>query len=68
MGKDLEGSGRGITQIRFRHLFARTEENTKNFRQNSQCPSRDSNRTSPEYKPRVLPVDPTFSVRNIRSL
>jgi hypothetical protein len=46
----------------FQHLPTGTEENKENRSQDSLYPSRDSNQTSPEYKPRALPLENLLSV------
>lgn len=45
------------SEILSRHLLGRAEEN-ENFRLNSPCPSRDSNRIPFEYKSDALPLNP----------
>lgn len=40
-----------------KHLPIGTKENNENRSQDSLYPSRDSNQTSPEHKPRALPID-----------
>jgi hypothetical protein len=62
IGKDLEGSGRGVIEVLYRHLPGGTEEN---LNQDYLCHGRDSNRVAPEYKFRALPLHQ--SVRFYRS-
>jgi hypothetical protein len=50
---NLKGSGFGLIEELLRHLPARTEENLS---QDIWCSGRNSNRASPEYKSRTLPL------------
>jgi hypothetical protein len=54
--KDLEGSGRGLIQVLPRHMPKGTEENYENFRHDSRCPGRDSNRAPLKYENTPLPL------------
>jgi hypothetical protein len=56
IGKDLEGSGRGLIVVIFRNLLRGTEENHQ-ISQDKRCRGWDSTRAPPEYKPSVLPLD-----------
>jgi hypothetical protein len=56
IGKDFEGSSRGLIEVLSRHFAGGTEENTENLIQNNQCPGRKSTREPPEYKHRLLPL------------
>jgi hypothetical protein len=43
-------------EVLSKHLPRETEENHQDFSQCGQCPGRDSNRASPEYKARAVPL------------
>jgi hypothetical protein len=52
----LKQSGYGLTDIQFRNLPGGTEMKAKNLNQDSRRFSQDSNRESPHYKSRILPL------------
>jgi hypothetical protein len=55
IGKDLEGSGRGLILGTYYSIFLATlRETTKNFSQDSLSVGRDLNPTPPEYEAGVL--------------
>jgi hypothetical protein len=43
----------------------RKTTSTKDISQDSRCRGRDSNRSPPEYKAKALPLQPTFSVKDM---
>jgi hypothetical protein len=50
------GSGCDLIELLSRNSLRGTEKSHKNLSQDTQCPGRDSNRASPEYKFRALPL------------
>jgi hypothetical protein len=56
IGKDLEGSSRGLIKVQSQHLPGGTEKNQKNLSQDSQCPGQNSKYAPPKHKSRVLPL------------
>jgi hypothetical protein len=58
----LEGSGRGLIEIRCWYLTGGTEENHKYPSQSSQFPGRDSKQPPSEYESRALPLSHPFRV------
>jgi hypothetical protein len=55
-GKNLEGSADGPNRDAMADILEGLRKIKKHFRQNSQCPGRDSNRAFPKYKSRTLPL------------
>jgi hypothetical protein len=53
---DLEGNDRGLIEILFRHLPARTKEYHENLSQDSLCSGRDINQEPTGCKSRTLPL------------
>jgi hypothetical protein len=46
-----------LFEVKSQILLERTEENHEKLSQDSRCAGRDSNRTSPEYKPDMFPLE-----------
>lgn len=49
MSKELEGIGRGLLDVMFRHMPGNTEEKQENNQENC-SPGRDPHQKSPEFK------------------
>lgn len=56
LGKDLEGTSRGLIEVLFQHFSGRTVENTKNLISDSRCPCWYSNPGPLEYNSKTLPL------------
>jgi hypothetical protein len=66
--EDLEGNGHGLIQKISQNFIGGTDENQRNFRQDSQRSGRDSNRSPPQNEyialsPRQPALSPEFLFR-----